>query len=446
MFVQNQGDISSSHKDIIIAEIERAGELLFVVAYVRENGVDMILENIKNKPAKLLCSLDMGITQLSGIKKLLENGVEVKFYKSNEGTFHPKIWLFGNNGSHWKMLIGSANLTRAALTHNVEASVLVEEETVTSSAVEFFKYLWNRENSIGLTIDEVNSLQDNINKRKNLQHQTARIEIENDDDPQKIEGLFNYTKTWIDIPKYESKGISSLWRGWYIIPDHGYINDEKITHLKSYLPFIENRIHQSDEAYGRLLEQFVENSNFQRRILVNSAHRLFVRQAKNYLIKLGWCYHPIKDNGKPDKQTLCLTDLGEQINQCQNLDDVRILYTEYFLNYSFNGLSIVKFTKRLLQILDSLTLEEFNYFVIHAYSDDDFDNIVNLIRIYRSLSSNDTFHATFRDYFEQEKGRTAQNVYGNYFKNIKYTISVIGWCDGFSVDTDFTLKLNNENE
>ena len=445
MFVQNQISYLNNHKKVIIDEIKKANEMLFVVAYVRENGVDVILEKIKNKPAKLLCSLDMGITQLSGIKKLLENGVEVKIYKSNEGTFHPKIWLFNNNDNQWRMLIGSANLTRAALVDNVEASVLVEEQTVTSNALLFFNYLWEKENSSCITLEEVGLLQNQLNERKKLQSQSARIEIEDSDDRQKIETLLQYTKNWIDIPKFESKGISSLWRGWYIIPDHGYIDDDCISHLKSYLPFIRNDIHlnQTSPEYRSLLEKFIENSNFQSTNLVHSPHNLFVRQAKNYLIKLGWCYHPIKENGKPDKRILCLTNLGTQIDQCDNLEYVKYLYTEYFFAYSFNGLSIVKFTKNLLQILDYLTLEEFNYFVTHAYSDEDFNIVANLIQIYRSLSNTDSFHGLFRGYFEQEKGFTAKSVYGNYLKSVKHTISVIGWCNGFSLSNDFKLELNN---
>ena len=445
MFIQNQISHLDNHKSVITAEIERSNEILLVVAYVRENGVDLILENIKGRSTKLLCSLDMGITQLSAIKKLLENDVKVKVYKSNEGTFHPKIWLFGRDNNQWKMLIGSANLTRAAFVDNVEASVLVEDHTATSNALLFFNYLWGSKNSSHLTIDEVNSLQNKIEERKTFRSQSNQSQEINDNDNQKTSVLFEYIKNWMDIPKYKSHGISSLWRGWYVIPDQGYIDDIKITHLKSYLPFIDPCVDQSDERFEQLLNKFVENSDFQGTNLITSPRYLFVRQAKNYLIKLGWCYHPIKRNGKPDKKILCLTDLGAQINQCEDLARVRFLYTEYFLNYSFNGLLIVRFTQNLLLKLEYLELEEFDYFVTHAYNDDDLNIIVNLINIYRSLSDTADFKQSVRSYFEEQKGGTANNVYGNYLKSIKHTISVIGWCDGFSMDSDFTLKLEHGN-
>ena len=159
--------------------------MLFVVAYVRENGVDVILDRIKDKPTKLLCSLDMGITQLSGIKKLIENSVEVKVYQNNKGTFHPKIWLFGKNKTNWKMLIGSANLTRAAFIDNVEASVLVEEQNTTSNALIFFNYLWDSKNSSTISY-EINSLQEKINQRKAFKNKPANIvQTPNKDDMKK---------------------------------------------------------------------------------------------------------------------------------------------------------------------------------------------------------------------------------------------------------------------
>ncbi len=441
MFVQNQISHLDNHQDIITNEIDNADKMLFVVAYVRENGVDVILDKTKNKPTKLLCSLDMGITQLSGIKKLIENGVKVKVYQSDKGTFHPKIWLFGKNKTDWKMLIGSANLTRAAFIDNVEASVLVDDKNTTSTALIFFNYLWDKKNSSTITIDEVNSLQEKVNERKAFKNKPIQIK-ESQEDAEKNAILFEYVKSWIDIPKYNSKGISSLWRGWYIIPDQGRINNKHIKNLISYLPFIDNGIalgdNSNDKNYIDLLARFKINSNFQRQALKTSLHGLFTRQAKNYLVKFGWCH-------QPDSKTLCLTGLGRQINQCNDINCVKTLYSEYFYNYFYNGLNIVRFSKQLLQILEYLTIDEFNYFVIHAYSNDDFDIIVNLIKIYRSLLNSSKFKQDFSQYFQDKKGGTAKGVYINYEKSIKHTLSVIGWCEGFSLSDDFILRLDNAN-
>ena len=443
MFIQNQISHLINHRNVIETEIDNADEMLFVVAYVRENGVDVILDRIKDKPTKLLCSLDMGITQLSGIKKLIENSVEVKVYQNNKGTFHPKIWLFGKNKTNWKMLIGSANLTRAAFIDNVEASVLVEEQNTTSNALIFFNYLWDSKNSSTISIDEINSLQEKINQRKAFKNKPANIvQTPNKDDDEKIAVLFEYIKSWIDIPKYDSRGISKLWRGWYVIPDHGYISDKSIIHLKSYLSFVSTGItlgeNSDDKNYLQLLAKFKSNSNFRRKKLVLSGHELFTRQAKNYLLKFGWCY-------QPDRKTLCLTDLGFQVNAGNDLGSVKELYSDYFFNFSFNGLPIVPFTQKLLQRLGYLTLDEFNYFVIHAYNDDDFDIVINLITVYRTISDVENFQTKVKNYFNKIKEPTGKTVYGNYTKSIKHTISVIAWCNGFALDNEFVLRLDDAN-
>ncbi len=50
----------------------------------------------------------------------------VRFLLQPKGTFHPKVYLFWNS-QHWEALIGSANLTLAALTDNSEAMILVSD-------------------------------------------------------------------------------------------------------------------------------------------------------------------------------------------------------------------------------------------------------------------------------------------------------------------------------
>lgn len=53
------------------------------------------------------------------IKEFLDDE-KVRFYKQNEGVFHPKIYLFWNDENDWICLIGSANFTQSALTKNSE--------------------------------------------------------------------------------------------------------------------------------------------------------------------------------------------------------------------------------------------------------------------------------------------------------------------------------------
>ncbi|MCH9844304.1 MAG: phospholipase D family protein [Alphaproteobacteria bacterium] len=462
MFVQNQIKSFQNHGEVIANAMADADEIICVVAYVRENGVDAVLSQIQNKKVRVLCSLDMGITQITSIKKLIDNGVEVKVYKDTQGTFHPKIWFFGKN-KKWQMLIGSANFTDAAFHRNVEASVFTDESSITTNAMMFFEYLWKSENSNIISKTDIIALQETIDKKRIIKNKIVTInkkdgktsDINKNEaisDDEKIDVIFDYVKNWIDIPKHDKTDIGGLWRGWYIIPDQGYVDDNHVSNLVSYLQFIDKdkglllEDNANNPKYQELLARFELNSEFKRHKLKTNMHGLFVRQAKNYLIKFGWCYHPLRANRTVNKRELYLSELGEKVCDCAgDLTQIKTLYSDYFFNYHYNGIKIVPFIEKLLKALDYLTIEEVNYFAKHIYAEDDYDAIVNLIKIYRGLSDSDRsgFHSKFKKYFDKVKEPTGINVYGNYTKSIKNNISAVAWCEGFEMNGDFQISLTS---
>jgi hypothetical protein len=60
---------------------------------------------------------------------------KVRFIKQPQGTFHPKLYLFGNSLDSWEILVGSANFTGQAFTRNTEATVLISSEDVSSKKI-----------------------------------------------------------------------------------------------------------------------------------------------------------------------------------------------------------------------------------------------------------------------------------------------------------------------
>lgn len=451
MFIANHN--GQGHKQAVISEIRSSKKIKAAIAYVSDAGTQAILDEIKDKNVKLICNIDLGITTLSGIEKLLRKGAEIKIYDHDSGIFHPKLWLFGDNKKLSKLLIGSANLTENGMQKNVEASVLIDTDDLIKDATRFFNYLWkNKKCSQSVQLEDIENLKNTVQnnnkiRRRAMKRLPSPKEASKKTAEQEI--LLDFVKQWIDTDKNIKLGGQSLWRGWYIIPDHGEIDDDRINALKLYLSHIQGNVDirkdSTDKNWDKILEEFGK-TEFKRKSHETTKRDRFVRSDKNYLVKFGWIEHPIKPNGIADKNIIRPTELGKQINKCKKLEEVKELYTKYFFEYDFLGLKIVKFTHKLLQHIEYLDLTEFNYFVTHTHTDEDLESTIRLIKIYRSLEGEKrkNFDKEFKAHFNEVKGPTARGVYTNYIKSRKHAVSAIGWCNGFALDENYRLRLSDE--
>jgi hypothetical protein len=133
-------------------------EVTRVYAAVAYSQSDLLLEKcISNKTQLEWWGLfDSGIsTSLDLIKRAIESDF-VKFYPFAK-FFHPKVIYFENFG----LYIGSANMTKNALSYNVEAGVFIPEsdmdEEKRNETMEFFDYL--RKSSILATKDDIENIE-----------------------------------------------------------------------------------------------------------------------------------------------------------------------------------------------------------------------------------------------------------------------------------------------
>jgi HKD family nuclease len=81
----------------------------------------------KNKIQKIVVGIHFYQTHPDFIEAFL-NDQHVRFIQQPEGTFHPKLYLFTNNTNKWEIIIGSANFTYEAISHNREASILISNK------------------------------------------------------------------------------------------------------------------------------------------------------------------------------------------------------------------------------------------------------------------------------------------------------------------------------
>jgi HKD family nuclease len=120
---------------------EKVDRIKIAVAYVKLSGVEKFSSLLKNvSECTIVTSLDFGITELEGIKKLKELGCSVYLY-NNRKEFHPKVYLFESESQKFA-IVGSSNLSEGALTgKNVEFNLMISEKNLVDYVDSFINSL-----------------------------------------------------------------------------------------------------------------------------------------------------------------------------------------------------------------------------------------------------------------------------------------------------------------
>jgi len=124
----------------------------------------------KNKIRELIIGLDIQGTHPEFIEKMLDVQ-NVRYVESEEGTFHPKLYLFVRD-DRWEMLIGSANFKKTSFHKNTEAVFLVSNaddngNKLLNEANDFFRGI----SSFPMSLDEL----ENYRKRWGTYHEKTSI-------------------------------------------------------------------------------------------------------------------------------------------------------------------------------------------------------------------------------------------------------------------------------
>lgn len=139
-------------------ELELCDEFIFSVAFISESGLTSLLQTLKNLEernirGKILMTDYLYFNTPKVLDKLATfKNIELRMYASSKNNhgFHTKGYLFKKKDS-WNILLGSSNLTSAALTINKEWNTFVEEDNeLCLSILEEFYTLW------GMSEDYIN--------------------------------------------------------------------------------------------------------------------------------------------------------------------------------------------------------------------------------------------------------------------------------------------------
>ncbi|PJN91973.1 phospholipase D-like domain-containing protein, partial [Bacillus sp. mrc49] len=118
----------------LLKQIDSASSICILTSFVMKSGVQYLKEALKaaaERGAEIkVCTGDyLFVTQPEALRMLLEVDarIEVRLWKSNGVSFHPKAYLFQKENQD-SLFVGSSNLSRSALSNGVEWSLSVSDD------------------------------------------------------------------------------------------------------------------------------------------------------------------------------------------------------------------------------------------------------------------------------------------------------------------------------
>jgi superfamily II DNA or RNA helicase/HKD family nuclease len=117
-------------------QIENATSICILTSFIMKSGVQYLKESLRQAALRgadiKVCTGDyLFVTQPKALEELLSihEGIQIRLWKSNGISFHPKAYLFQTEAQDC-LFIGSSNLSRSALSHGVEWNLSVCDEKV----------------------------------------------------------------------------------------------------------------------------------------------------------------------------------------------------------------------------------------------------------------------------------------------------------------------------
>lgn len=153
----------------IISELTKCKEFFISVAFITSSGITPLLETLKylNKKGvkgKILTTDYLNFSEPKALRKLLEfSNIEIKLYSKE--NFHTKGYIFKYE-DHYKLIVGSSNLTQSALTKNKEWNLKIsslEAGSLTENVIDEFQELWK--DADDLTLNWIETYEDIYKKQ-----------------------------------------------------------------------------------------------------------------------------------------------------------------------------------------------------------------------------------------------------------------------------------------
>ncbi|PJN89599.1 DEAD/DEAH box helicase family protein [Bacillus sp. mrc49] len=155
----------------LLKQIDSASSICILTSFVMKSGVQYLKEALKaaaERGAEIkVCTGDyLFVTQPEALRMLLEVDarIEVRLWKSNGVSFHPKAYLFQKENQD-SLFVGSSNLSRSALSNGVEWSLSVsDDEAVFSQGLHLFLETFYSDQTIPLNQEALKNYKESYEK------------------------------------------------------------------------------------------------------------------------------------------------------------------------------------------------------------------------------------------------------------------------------------------
>lgn len=178
---------------------------LFSVAFINSSALGLFTDELRNRKGKIITTNYMYGTDPNALEFLLKlDNIETRLFDVNMNKigFHTKGYIFEME-DHYKIYVGSSNLTQSALKTNKEWNLLIveKEQILLESIIDEFNNLWNESVALSESIllkYKVDYYKNNDFKQTNLYEKIISF-------LQQTEGynFINDLSSYIEIPEQE---------------------------------------------------------------------------------------------------------------------------------------------------------------------------------------------------------------------------------------------------
>ncbi len=192
-------------------ELKRCDEFSISVAFITKSGITPLLQTLKeleekNIPGRIMTTDYLTFSEPEALRKLSElKNIELKIYSVDDQQkigFHTKGYIFREN-EIYRIIIGSSNLTAAALTRNKEWNtkiVSTSKGEYTKELLIEFNSLWNASKPFNLFIDryeEIYKERNSLLKQSNSTPDTKEL----------LKPIPLQEKIIVNLQKMQEKGL-----------------------------------------------------------------------------------------------------------------------------------------------------------------------------------------------------------------------------------------------